>query len=368
MEKYDVLIVGAGLSGATLARLLTDGGKKVLVLEKRDAVGGNVRTDIQEGIPVHTYGPHIFHTSDEKAWGFFNKYVEVYPYVNSPLAFYKGNYYHMPFNMNTFHELWGVNTAEEAKAKIAEEVAKEGIQEPKNLEEQALSMVGRTIYQTLIKGYTEKQWGRDCKDLPATIIKRLPLRFEYNNNYFNDLYQGQPKGGYTPFIEKILEGIEVRLGVDYLKDKEKWDEQASYVVFTGRLDEYFGFCLGHLEWRSLRFESEVLDQEDFQKVAVVNYTDRQPAWTRITEHKHFDPALKTPKTVITKEYPDTFEEGKIPYYTINDEKNSALANAYKERAKELQNVAFLGRLAEYRYYDMDDSILRAMEVAESLLK
>lgn len=367
MEKYDVLIVGAGLSGASLARILANQGKKVLVLEKRNEVGGNVRTDMQEGIPVHTYGPHIFHTSDEKAWKFFNDYAEVYPYINSPLALYKGNFYHMPFNMNTFHELWGVNTAEEAKAKIAEEVAKENIVEPKNLEEQALSMVGRTIYQTLIKGYTEKQWGRDCKDLPASIIKRLPLRFEYNNNYFNDLYQGQPRGGYTPFIEKLLEGIDVRLGVDYLDDKENWNQKADHIVFTGRLDEYFAFSLGRLEWRSLRFETEVLDQEDFQKVAVVNYTDREPAWTRITEHKHFDPELKTPKTVITKEYPDTFEEGKIPMYTINDERNSNLANAYKELAKQEKNVTFLGRLAEYRYYDMDDSILRAMEVAESLI-
>ena len=321
-----------------------------------------------EGIPVHTYGPHIFHTSDEKAWAFFQKYAEVYPYINSPLALYRGKFYHMPFNMNTFHELWGVNTAEEAKAKIAEEVAKENIQEPKNLEEQALSMVGRTIYQTLIKGYTEKQWGRDAKELPASIIKRLPLRFEYNNNYFNDIYQGQPKGGYTPFIEKLLEGIEVRLGVDYLLEKDSWNRKARKIVFTGRLDEYFGFSLGHLEWRSLRFEVETLDQEDFQKVAVVNYTDREPAWTRITEHKHFDPLLKTPKTVITKEYPDSFEEGKIPMYTINDERNSRLASAYKELAEQENNVVFLGRLAEYRYYDMDDSILRAMETAEALLK
>ena len=368
MKKYDVLIVGAGLSGATLARILSDAGKKVLVLEKRDHVGGNVRTDLIEGIPVHTYGPHIFHTSDPKAWKFFNDYAEVYPYINTPLAFYKGKYYHMPFNMNTFHELWGVNTPEEAKAKIEEEVAKENIKEPKNLEEQALSMVGRTIYETLVKGYTEKQWGRDCKDLPASIIKRLPLRFEYNNNYFNDLYQGQPRGGYTPFIENLLKGIEVKTGVDYLQKKEEWDALADKVAYTGRLDEYFGFSLGHLEWRSLRFEVETLDQEDFQHNAVVNYTDREPGYTRISEHKHFDPELKTSKTVITKEYPDTFVEGKIPYYAINDERNTALANAYKDLAKKLPNVTFLGRLAEYRYYDMDDSILRAMEVAGNLLK
>lgn len=367
-KHYDYLIVGAGLSGATMARLLMDAGKKVLVIEKRDHVGGNIATEDVSGIPVHVYGPHIFHTDDERAWKFFCDYAEVYPFINSPLAFYKGSYYHMPFNMNTFHELWGVNTPEEAKAKIAEEVAKEGIGEPKNLEEQALSMVGRSIYETLVKGYTEKQWGRKATELPASIIKRLPLRFEYNNNYFNDRYQGMPKGGFTPWIENLLRGAEVILSVDYLAEKEKYDALADEIIYTGRLDEYFGFCLGHLEWRSLRFEVEELKQQDYQGNAVVNYTDVEPAYTRITEHKHFDPALsKLPTTVITKEYPDAFEEGKVPYYTINDEKNAKLAEAYKALAEKDSRVHFLGRLANYRYFDMDDTLMAAFDLAEKLL-
>lgn len=351
-----------------MARLLLDAGKKVLVVEKRDEVGGNIATKIVEGIPVHTYGPHIFHTSDEFAWGFLNAHAEVYPFVNSPLAFYKGRYYHMPFNMNTFHELWGVNTAEEAKAVIAAEVKKEDIKEPKNLEEQALSLVGRTIFETLVKGYTEKQWGRSCKDLPASIIKRLPLRFEYNNNYFNDIYQGQPKGGYTPFVENLLKGAKVVLGVDYLEDKEKWDALANRVIYTGRLDEYFGFSLGRLEWRSLRFETETIPQRSYQESAVVNYTDRKPAYTRITEHKKFDPSIDSDVTVISREYPDAFEEGKIPYYTIGDERNSSLAEAYREKAKGLDGVFFLGRLANYRYFDMDDTIIEAKNLFEKIEK
>ncbi len=368
-EHYDYLIVGSGLSGATMARLLLDAGKSVLVIEKRDHVGGNIYTEDVSGIPVHVYGPHIFHTDDERAWKFFNDYADVYPFVNSPLAYYKGKYYHMPFNMNTFHELWGVNTAEEAKAKIAEEVAKENIGEPKNLEEQALSMVGRSIYETLIKGYTEKQWGRNATELPASIIKRLPLRFEYNNNYFNDRFQGMPRGGFTPWIENLLRGAEVILNVDYLADKAKWDAIADEIIYTGRLDEYFGFKLGHLEWRSLRFEVEELKQKDYQGNPVVNYTDREPAYTRITEHKHFDPELDDlPTTVITKEYPDAFEEGKVPYYTINDEKNARLAEDYKALAAQDAKVHFLGRLANYRYFDMDDTLMAAFDLAEKLLK
>ncbi|MCR5348590.1 MAG: UDP-galactopyranose mutase [Bacilli bacterium] len=367
MEKhYDYLIVGSGLAGATLTRLLLDAGKSVLVLEKRNQVGGNIATDMVSGIPVHTYGPHIFHTDDEFAWDFFNKYADVYPYKNTPKAFYKGKYYSMPFNMYTFEALWGVKTPEEAKAKIDEEVAKEHIGEPKNLEEQALSMVGRTIFETLIKGYTEKQWGRPCSALPASIIKRLPLRFEYNDNYFNDKYQGQPKGGYTPFVENLLKGADVRLGVDYLADKESYDALADKIIYTGRLDEYFGFKLGRLEWRSLRFETEELKQPSYQEVAVVNYTDVSPSYTRITEHKKFDPELETETTIITKEYPDSFEEGKIPYYTVNDEKNSKLADEYRELAKQIPNVYFVGRLASYRYFDMDDTIIEAKKLFEKL--
>ncbi|MCR5491117.1 MAG: UDP-galactopyranose mutase [Bacilli bacterium] len=368
-KHYDYLIVGAGLSGATMARLLMDAGKKVLVVEKRDHVGGNIYTEDVSGIPVHVYGPHIFHTDDERAWAFFNEYADVYPFVNSPLAFYRGAYYHMPFNMNTFHELWGVNTPEEAKARIAEEVAREGIGEPRNLEEQALSMVGRTIYETLVRGYTEKQWGRRATELPASIIKRLPLRFEYNNNYFNDRYQGMPRGGFTPWVENLLKGAEVLLNVDYLAEKAKYDGLADEVIYTGRLDEYFGFRLGHLEWRSLRFEVEELHQRDYQGNPVVNYTDREPAYTRITEHKHFDPELDDlPTTVITKEYPDSFEEGKVPYYTINDERNAKLAEDYKRLAEQDPKVHFLGRLANYRYFDMDDTLMAAFDLAEKLLK
>ena len=367
MMEYDYLIVGSGVTGATLAYCLKQKGKKVLVLEKREQVGGNVATKEIDGIHVHLYGPHIFHCSDKRAWDFLTAHTEVDPYINTPMAYYKGNYYNMPFNMNTFHQLFGVNTAEEAKKVIGEEVAKEGIKEPKNLEEQALSLVGRTIYETLIRGYTEKQWGRKATELPSSIIKRLPLRFEYNNNYFNDTYQGQPKGGYSQWIENLLEGIEVRLNVDYLQDKKKWDAMAEKTIYTGRLDEYFGFCLGHLEWRSLRFETKKLEMDSFQPVAVVNYTDREPAYTRIAEHKMCDCHCKNHEsTIITYEYPDSFEEGKIPYYTINDEKNSKLAEAYAELAKKEPRLILAGRLATYRYLDMDDAILAALDLAETL--
>ena len=366
-KKYDYLIVGSGISGATIARLLTDAGKKVLVLEARGEVGGNIATKVEEGIPVHVYGPHIFHTSYDDVWEFVNKYCEMLPFINTPLANFHGKIYNMPFNMNTFEQLWGVKTPEEAKAKIAEEVAKENIKEPKNLEEQALSLVGRTIYQTLIKEYTEKQWGRDCKELPAFIIKRLPLRFEYNNNYFNDIYQGIPAGGFSILVENLLKGIEVKLNTNYLKDKEEFDSLADKVIFTGRVDEFFGFKFGHLDWRSLRFEVEKLDMDDFQHNAVVNYTSHDVGYTRITEHKHFDSTVKNHKTtIITKEYPDSFEEGKIPYYTINDDRNNALLAKYEEEAKGLKDVIFLGRLAKYKYYDMDDAIKEAFNLFESL--
>ena len=367
MKTFDYLIVGSGITGATLAYLLHQRGKKVLVLEKRGAVGGNVATRVEDDVIIHEYGPHIFHTSDERAWTFLNAHCEVYPYINTPLAFYKGKYYNMPFNMNTFHQLFGVDTPEQAKARIAEEVAKEGITDPKNLEEQALSLVGRTIYETLIHGYTEKQWGRKASELPASIIKRLPLRFEYNNNYFNDVYQGQVKGGYSVFIENLLQGIEVRRNTDFLADREGYLDLADKVIYTGRVDELFDFCYGHLEWRSLRFESEWKQVDEFQPMAVVNYTDKEPAYTRITEHKKFDPSCPNHhSTYVTYEYPDSFAEGKIPYYTVNDEKNMALANRYIELAKQQGSLILAGRLATYRYLDMDDALMEAFALAETL--
>lgn len=366
-KRYDYLIVGSGLSGATFARLALDRGKSVLLIEKRSSLGGNIATSDVMGIPVHLYGPHIFHTDSKEAYDFFTSHVESYPFVNSPLAFYKGKYYHMPFNMNTFHELWGVKSAEEAKRKIAEEVAKEGIEEPHNLEEQALSLVGRTIFETLVKGYTEKQWGRDCRDLPSSIIKRLPLRFTYDNNYFNDPYQCLPKGGYSKLIDNLLSGAEVRLGLDYLSHKDELRPLADKVIYTGALDEYFAYQLGELEWRSLRFETAVLPLASFQNNPVVNYTDKEPSYTRVCEHKMFDEHLKPlPYTVVTYEYPDSFEKGKIPYYPINDERNSSLAKSYQELAEKEEGVYFLGRLANYAYFDMDDTILKAMELFASL--
>jgi len=367
MKHFDYLVVGAGLAGATTARLLLDKGKSVLILEKRNHIGGNIYTEVGDGIPLHLYGPHIFHTDQVEAWEFFKRYADVYDFINSPIAFYKGERYHLPFNLNTFEELWGVKSAEEARAKIAEEIALEKIVSPSNLEEQALSMVGRSIYFKLIKGYTEKQWGRDCKDLPPSIIKRLPLRFERNNNYFNDKYQGLPRKGYTPFVMNLLNGAEVKLGIDYFEEQSQWDSLAGHIIYTGRLDEYFHFDEGHLEWRSLRFEHQKLDTPDYQSNPVVNYTDREIPYTRITEHKHFDPLLNTSTTIISKEYPDYFEEGKIPYYTINDKRNEDLAAIYKKKASSLKNVSFLGRLASYRYLDMDDTIIEAMKLAKTLL-
>lgn len=367
MKKYDYLIVGSGISGATIARLLTDAGKKVLVIEARKAVGGNIATEVVDGIPVHVYGPHIFHTSYDDVWEFVNKYCNMLPFINAPLANFHGKIYNLPFNMNTFEQLWGVKTPEEAKAKIAEEVKKENIKDPKNLEEQALSLVGRTIYETLIKEYTEKQWGRDCKELPAFIIKRLPLRFEYNNNYFNDIYQGIPAGGFSILVDNLLKGIEVKLNTNYLLDREKYDSLADHVIFTGRIDEYFDYKFGKLEYRSLRFEVEKLDVDDYQHNAVVNYTSHDVGYTRITEHKHFDSTVKNHhSTIITKEYPDSFEEGKVPYYTINDEKNNSLLAKYEEGSSKLNNVYFLGRLAKYKYYDMDDAIKEAFNLFEVL--
>ena len=366
-KEFDYLIVGSGISGSTMARLLSDIGKKVLVIDAREQVGGNIATKMVEDIPIHLYGPHIFHTSYDDVWEFVNKYCHMLDFINTPLANFHGEIYNMPFNMNTFHQLWGVNTPIEAKAIIDAEIKKENIKEPKNLEEQALSMVGRTIYTKLIKEYTEKQWGRDCKKLPSFIIKRLPLRFEYNNNYFNDIYQGIPEGGFSNLIENLLKGVEVRLNTNYFDNKEYFDSLADKVIFTGRIDEFFNFKYGALEYRSLRFETERLDIDDYQHNAVVNYTSHDVKYTRITEHKHFDNTKGNHhSTIITKEYPDNYKEGKIPYYTINDEKNNFLYQKYEEESKKLNNIIFLGRLAKYRYYDMDDAIKEAFALFDEL--
>lgn len=363
---YDFLIVGAGLFGAVFAHEATKRGKKCLVIEKRDRVGGNIYTEDIEGICVHTYGPHIFHTKNKKVWDYINSFAEFNSFINCPIAFYKDEVYNMPFNMNTFSRLWGIKTPAEAKAIIEKQVKEAGITEPKNLEEQALSMVGKDIYQKLVKGYTEKQWGRDCKDLPSFIIKRLPVRFTYDNNYFDDPYQGIPKGGYTQIIEKMLEGIDVKLEADYFEDTEKWNACAKQVVYTGMLDKLFDYCYGKLQYRSLRFETKVLDMENFQGNAVVNYTEREVPYTRIAEHKHFDFG-KQPKTVITYEYPATWTEGAEPFYSVNDSVNDPIAQKYKELAKE-KGIILGGRLGDYRYYNMDAVIERAFEVVDEYVK
>ncbi|MCH3910144.1 MAG: UDP-galactopyranose mutase [Bacilli bacterium] len=365
---YDFLVVGSGLAGASLTRMLLDSGHSVIVVEKRHEFGGNVYTHVEDGIILHDYGPHIFHTSYEDVWEFVNKHCEMYPFVNSPLANYHDELYHLPFNMNTFHELWGVKTPEEAMAKIKEESEIEHIEEPKNLEEQALKLVGRTIYTKLIKGYTEKQWGRDCKDLPASIIKRLPLRFTYDNNYFNDTYQGLPKGGYSVLIDNLLKGATLVNDTDYLKEKNKFDSMAKTIVYTGRIDEFFSFEDGHLDYRSLRFEKKKLDVDVAQHNPVINFTAREVPYTRINEAKLFDPYCENKNsTFLTYEYPDTFQEGKIPYYTLNDERNTNLYKNYADKALKLApRFLFLGRLANYRYFDMDDTILEAKKLFDRL--
>ena len=328
---YDYLIVGSGLYGAIVARELKNAGYKVLIIEKRNHIAGNVYTEKRDNINVHVYGAHIFHTSDEKVWNYVNKYAKFNDFINSPLAYYKGEYYHMPFNMNTFHEIWGVNTAEEAKAKIEEEKAKENIKEITNLEEQAISLVGRTIYERLVKGYTEKQWGRDCKDLPSFIIKRLPLRFEYNNNYFNDIYQGIPIGGYTKLVGNIIGDIEVKLNEDYLNNKDYWNKQAKNIIYTGAIDEFYDYKFGELEYRSLKFEVERIEKEFYQKNCVINYTEREVPYTRIIEHKYFEND-QSPVTWITKEYPSDYKKGMEKFYPVNDEKNNSLYKHYEELA------------------------------------
>lgn len=362
---YDYLIVGSGLYGAIVARELKNAGYKVLIIEKRNHIAGNVYTEKRDNINVHVYGAHIFHTSDEKVWNYVNKYAKFNDFINSPLAYYKGEYYHMPFNMNTFHEIWGVNTAEEAKAKIEEEKAEENIKEITNLEEQAISLVGRTIYERLVKGYTEKQWGRDCKDLPSFIIKRLPLRFEYNNNYFNDIYQGIPIGGYTKLVENIIGDIEVKLNEDYLKNKDYWNKQAKNIIYTGAIDEFYDYKFGELEYRSLKFEVERIEKEFYQRNCVINYTEREVPYTRIIEHKYFEND-QSPVTWITKEYPSDYKKGMEKFYPVNDEKNNNLYKKYAELASNEKNIFFGGRLGKYKYYDMDDVIAEALKDFEEI--
>ena len=363
MKKYDYLVVGAGLFGAVFARQAADAGKTVLVIDKRSHIGGNVYTEAVEGINVHVYGAHIFHTNDREVWDYVNRFAEFNRFTNSPVANYRGELYSLPFNMYTFNQMWGVVTPEQAEAKIREQREAAGITEPKNLEEQAISLVGTDIYEKLVKGYTEKQWGRPCRELPAFIIKRLPVRLTFDNNYFNARYQGIPMGGYTRMVEQMLQGIEVRLGVDYLAQKTQLDALAEMVLYTGPVDAYFGYRLGALEYRSVRFETEVLDMPNFQGNAAVNYTDRETPWTRIIEHKWFEFGTQ-PKTVISREYSSEWKPGDEPYYPVNDEKNNALYRKYKELADREPGVIFGGRLGEYRYYDMDAVIASALACAK----
>ena len=370
--KYDYLIVGAGLFGAIFARQMTDAGKKCLVIDKRDHIGGNVYTENIEGIAVHKYGAHIFHTNNREVWEYLNKYTVFNRFTNSPVANYKGELFSLPFNMYTFNKMWDVVTPDEAIEKINEQ-RKEITGEPKNLEEQAISLVGRDIYEKLIKGYTEKQWGRDCKELPAFIIKRLPVRLTFDNNYFNALYQGIPVKGYTDLVANILGDIDVKLSVDYLKDKAELDKLADKVVFTGPIDAYFDYKLGTLEYRSVRFENELLDIPNFQGNAAVNYTDRETPWTRIIEHKWFnfgkdENGNDLDKTYISREYSSEWKPGDEPYYPVNDEKNGALYAEYRKLARTESNVIFGGRLGEYKYYDMDQVVARALEVADVCIK
>ena len=365
MEKYDVLIVGAGLYGATIAERMREKGKSVLVLEKRPHIGGNVYTEEIEGIQVHKYGAHIFHTNDQAVWDYVNRFAEFNRYTNAPLANYHGELYSLPFNMYTFHQMWGVVTPKEAEEKIKEQREEAGISTPKNLEEQAISFVGTELYEKLVKGYTEKQWGRPCTELPAFIIRRLPVRFTYDNNYFDARYQGIPIGGYTKMTARMLDGIDVRLGVDYLEDKASWDAMAWQVVYTGPIDHYFDYCYGPLSYRSVRFETEVLDMANYQGNAVINYTDRETPYTRVIEHKHFEFGTQE-KTVISREYSSEWKPGDEPYYPVNDEKNKSLYEKYKALAEKDKHVVFGGRLGEYRYYDMDAVIAAAMRMADRL--
>ena len=368
---YDYLIVGAGLFGSVFACEAKKKGKKVLVIEARPHVGGNLYTEEIEGIQVHKYGAHIFHTNDPEVWAYISNYAQFYHFINTPVADYKGERYPLPFNMYTFQKMWGITTPEEAKA-IIEEQRKECTGAPKNLEEQAISLVGRDIYEKLIKGYTKKQWGRDCKELPAWLIKRVPVRFTYDNNYYDALYQGIPVGGYTKMIKRMLDGVEVRLETDFLKERERWSKAADKIIYTGMMDAFFKYHYGTLAYRSLHWEEEVLDIADFQGNAVVNYTDQETAWTRIVEHKWFtfgkdETGRELPKTVISREYSKEWKPGAEPYYPVNDKKNTLLYLKYKELAKQLKNVVFAGRLGEYRYYDMDQTVADALRLAKEML-
>ena len=364
--KYDYLIVGAGLFGAVFACEATARGKKCLVIDKRGHIGGNVYTEEIEGINVHCYGAHIFHTANKRVWDYISRFAKFNNFINSPVAVYRGEVYNLPFNMNTFSKMWGVVTPAEARAKIEEQIKKAGIVNPANLEQQAISMVGEEVYLKLVKEYTEKQWGRDCKDLPAFIIKRLPVRFTYDNNYFSDPYQGIPAGGYTKIIEKLLYGCDIKLNCDFLENRAELEKLAVKTVYTGAIDALFGYGSAKLEYRTLRFETEVLDVDNFQGNAVVNYTSHEAPYTRIIEHKHFEFGGQ-PKTVITREYSKPWEEGDEPYYPVNDEKNNALASKYREMA-ERAGYILGGRLADYRYYDMDKVIENALLLAERIIK
>lgn len=373
MKQYDYLIVGAGLYGAVFAQQAVKKGKKVLVIDKRPNIAGNVYTEDIEKIHVHKYGAHIFHTNNKKVWNYITQFAEFNRFTNSPVANYKGELYSLPFNMYTFNKMWGVITPEEAQAKIEEQKKEAGITEPKNLEEQAISLVGTDIYEKLIKGYTQKQWGRPCTELPSFIIKRLPVRLTFDNNYFNALYQGIPVGGYTKMVANMLGDVEVRLDTDYFEHKEELDQLADKVVYTGAVDAYFDYKLGELEYRSVRFETEVLDKPNFQGNAAVNYTDAQTPWTRIIEHKWFefgkdDEGNDIPKTVISREYSSEWKPGDEPYYPVNDEKNGKLYEEYKKLADREENVIFGGRLGEYKYYDMDAVIAAALEMCEKELE
>mgnify|MGYP002515317257 CR=1 FL=1 len=366
MKKYDYLIVGAGLYGATFAHEAIKKGKTVLVIDKRNHVGGNIYTENIDGINVHKYGAHIFHTSNETIWKYVNELVPFNNFINSPLAFNNNQYYHLPFNMYTFQDIWGIIDPVKAKEKISEEIKKENITQINNLEDQALSLVGRTIYELLIKGYTEKQWGKSCKELPSFIIKRIPIRYEFNNNYFNDKYQGIPIGGYTKLINLLLEGSDIQLNSNYFDNPDKYHKLAKRIVYTGAIDEYFNYKYGQLEYRSLRFELEKFDKDYYQKNCVINFTNRDVPYTRIIEHKYFEDTI-TPTTIITKEYPDNYEIGKERYYPINDKKNTDLFDKYLKLAKKEKKVIFGGRLANYKYYDMDDTIEKALLDAKKYL-
>jgi len=371
--KYDYLIVGSGLFGATFAWRARQAGKTCLVIDKRNHIAGNIYCENVEGINVHRYGAHIFHTNNEKIWRFVNSLVPFNRYTNSPVASYKGKLYNLPFNMNTFYQMWGVHTPAEALAKLEEQRAEarqmleeQGVSEPRNLEEQALLLIGRDIYESLIKGYTEKQWGRPCTELPAFIIRRLPVRLVFDNNYFNDSFQGIPIGGYNQLIEKLLENCDVRLGVDYFDNRDEWNSKATKIVYTGEIDRFYDYRFGHLEWRTVRFENEILNTPNYQGNAVVNYTERDVPYTRIIEHKHFESfgeeVYKNPKTVISREYSTEWQNGMEPFYPVNDERNQKLFEQYKALAEREENVIFGGRLAEYKYYDMAPTMERAMEV------